>query len=188
MKKPFDEPMRLEDIETLLLEAAKLTNHRNFVIVGSLSGIGSLINPPEEMVMSRDIDLFTKTDPDRVFMEIGQSLNEKSKFAMDHGFYADPVSCKIISAPEGWQERLIPIPVKNGIVAWFMDTNDAACAKAIRWAENDEKWIKSAVENGAANLEIIEQRLGYCENTIENEIDEARARIASLFKGRKRKP
>ncbi len=36
-------PMRLADIELLLIEAAKLSNHRNFVIAGSLSVLGAVM-------------------------------------------------------------------------------------------------------------------------------------------------
>ena len=36
-------PMSLADIELLLIEAAKLSNHRNFVIAGSLSVLGAVM-------------------------------------------------------------------------------------------------------------------------------------------------
>ena len=61
-------PMTIEDIETLLVEAAKLSNHRNFVVAGSLSVLGAVMRPPAEMLISRDVDLYTKLDPDRVFV------------------------------------------------------------------------------------------------------------------------
>jgi hypothetical protein len=66
-------PMTLEDIETLLVEAAKLSNHRNFVIAGSLSVLGAVMRPPQDMLMSRDVDLYTKLDPGRIIVEIADA-------------------------------------------------------------------------------------------------------------------
>ena len=41
--------MNREHIGRLLGEAAKLTNHREYVIIGSLSVLGTVASPPETM-------------------------------------------------------------------------------------------------------------------------------------------
>ena len=55
--------MNREHIQRLLGEAAKLTNHRDYVIFGSLSVLGTVATPPDTMVYSIDIDLYPKNDP-----------------------------------------------------------------------------------------------------------------------------
>ena len=57
--------MNREHIQRLLGEAAKLTNHRDYVIIGSLSVLGAVAAPPDTMVHSIDIDLYPKNDPGR---------------------------------------------------------------------------------------------------------------------------
>ena len=43
--------MNREHIGRLLGKAAKLTNHRDYVIIGSLSVLGAVASPPETMEM-----------------------------------------------------------------------------------------------------------------------------------------
>ena len=174
----------LPDIDELLQEAARLSNHRNFVIVGSLSILGTVIHPPKRMVLSTDVDLFTKSDPARVFVEISASLAEGSAWARDHAVYADPVSPAIIAAPEGWESRLIPLPLPKGITAWFMDANDAACAKLIRGSENDIRWVAAGIDDGILSLTAVLERLPNCLNASLEEI--RRAEVIAAEIGRRR--
>ena len=179
MKKP-GEPMCLLDIETLLIEAAKISNHRQFVIVGSLSGLGALMVPPEGMVLSRDVDLFPKLDPERGFLEIAQMLGEGSAFSREHGFFADPVSPRILSAPRNWTDRLVSISLSGGVVALFMDVNDAACAKLMRGNDNDLRWVHEGLLAGALSAQVIRQRMTTVEPSLEREIGAATVRLSDV--------
>ena len=181
--KPVNEPMRLEDVHELLRSASKLTNHRNFVIVGSLSSIGSLVSPPDSMVCSRDIDLYLKQDPGRAFIEVAQHLAEGSEFHAQHGFYADPVSPSLISAPENWENRLVPITFQDGLVAWFMDLTDAACSKLIRGQSNDRIWVESGLRDGALDAETLRERLGRCARALDGEVERARSLLVQIING-----
>ena len=78
-------------IQNLLGEAARLTNHRDYVIIGSLSVLGAVASPPETMVFSIDVDLYPKNDPGRI-SEIASQLGLGSDFEQRHGYYADVVS------------------------------------------------------------------------------------------------
>lgn len=52
--------MNRNDIAHLLTEAMRLTHHRDYVIIGSLSVLGALANPPVAMTGSIDVDLYPK--------------------------------------------------------------------------------------------------------------------------------
>ena len=39
--------MNRNDIDRLLVEAMRVTNHRDYVIIGSLSVLGAVAQPPE---------------------------------------------------------------------------------------------------------------------------------------------
>lgn len=182
MRKPNDEPMRLEDIEKMLVEAAKVSNNRQFVVAGSLSCVASAMNLPKRMMMSRDIDIYTKEDPERVFIEIAETLAEGSAFHIENGFYADPISPKILSLPEGWETRLTPITLSGGVVAWFVNANDAACAKLIRGLDHDIEWLRAGLVDRILNPDFISQRLSSCENVLDDEVGRARSRFYEIMK------
>lgn len=44
--------MNRSDIERLLVEALRVTKHRDYVIIGSLSVLGAVAEPPAEMTGS----------------------------------------------------------------------------------------------------------------------------------------
>lgn len=150
--------MTLEDIEVLLIEASKVSNHRRFVIAGSLVAIGAVMSAPVEMVMSRDLDMYPQLDPERGFVEIVEKLGEGSDFHKEHGFYADPITPKLLALPEGWESRIAPISLKNGIVAMFLDPNDVAIGKLARGNENDLRWAHAGLREGILNGEVMAQR------------------------------
>jgi hypothetical protein len=176
-------PMGLADIETLLVEAARLSNHRNFVIAGSLSVLGAVMRPPLEMLMSRDVDLYTKLDPGRVFVEIADAANgiaEGSPFHIEHGFYADPISPSILLLTEGWEARMIPVTLRQGVVVNFIDPNDAAIAKLARSEENDLRWVRAGIAAGIVHVDIVESRLRDTFNILPGELKRIKASIRKI--------
>ncbi|MEQ1880972.1 MAG: hypothetical protein ABL878_08365 [Burkholderiales bacterium] len=71
--------MELSHLQVLFIEAKKLTKHREFV-VGSLSILGLVQKSseiPARMLMSIDVDCYTKADPERIF-ELNEKLGEGS--------------------------------------------------------------------------------------------------------------
>src|SRR5512134_2198293 len=113
--------MNREQIRRLLLEARDLTNHRDFVIIGSLSVLGLLPRPPEAMVVSVDVDLYPLHDPGRA-TEINRELGQGSRFDEQNGYYADGVSPNLASLPEGWERRMVTVDL-GGVVGHFLDPN-----------------------------------------------------------------
>jgi hypothetical protein len=145
-------------IEHLLGEAAKLTNHREYVIIGSLSVLGQVASPPESMVYSIDIDLYAKSDPGRSD-EIARNLGLGSAFEQANGYYADPVSPALATLPEGWESRLVRLPFANGTTGWFLEPNDAAISKYVRAELRDREWIWAGLQSGILSPAVIEYRM-----------------------------
>lgn len=173
--------MTLDDIEQLLVSAGQISNHRRFVIAGSLCAIGAVIRPPVAMSMSRDLDMYPQLDPGRGFLEIASQLGKGSDFHKTHGFYADPITPKLLALPEGWEARLAPISLKGGIVAFFMDPNDAALGKLVRAQANDLQWVGAGLKEGILNSEIIRQRLPTVFSITRFEADQARAALQAIL-------
>lgn len=166
--------MNRDHIQRLLGEAAKLTNHRDYVIIGSLAVLGAVANPPETMVFSIDVDLYPKDDPGRT-AEIASRLGLGSDFEQSHGYYADVVSPMLPTLPEGWEQRLVRLTFENGVTGWFLEPNDAAISKYVRAEPRDRQWIWAGLEAGILSTAVIEYRMR--ETSMETD-ERARARQA----------
>ncbi|GHU30643.1 hypothetical protein AGMMS50256_17880 [Betaproteobacteria bacterium] len=168
--------MSRDKIARLLVEALQVTNHRDFVIIGSLSVLGVNETPPESMTLSLDVDLYPKNDPGRA-SEVSRTLGEGSEFEQEHGYYADAVSPMLPSLPNTWEERLVKIDFESGVTAWFLDPNDAAISKYARSGSRDREWIRAGLQAGIFSLPTIEYRLH--ETFLETEeLQKARTAIA----------
>lgn len=179
--------MKLDQVRQVLEAAAELTNHRQFVVVGSLSVLGALVEPPPRMVQSIDVDFFLKFDPGRAG-EINARLGEQSEFALMHGFYADAVSPQLVSAPAGWEARLVQVPFASGIVGWFLEPNDAAVAKLMRGEASDLEWVRAGLHAGVLSGAVIEARLPSVANCLPGEPAAALARLKGLISSAERRP
>jgi hypothetical protein len=152
--------MDLSNLEILFEEARKLTGHTEFVVVGSLSVLGIVQGRrvPPRMLMSIDVDCFTRQDPERIF-DLQRALGEGSAFEAAHGYYLDPVSPNLPTLPAQWEFRLIQVPLKNGLKIFFLDPNDAAVSKYARGEPRDRAWLQAGLAAGLLSAPIIESRL-----------------------------
>ena len=152
--------MDLSHLATLFRQANKLTQHREFVVIGSLCVLGIVqksSDVPKRMLMSIDVDCYTKDDPDRIF-ELEHKLGQGSPFEAQHGFYLDPVSPDIATLPENWEFRLVPIELGDGIVVHFLDPNDAAVSKYARCEPRDREWIRAGLAARLLSAPVIKSR------------------------------
>jgi len=151
--------MELSQLQELFDEARKLTNHTEFVVVGSLSILGIVQGKkiPARMLVSIDVDCYTLKDPARIF-ELKQKLGEGSPFEETHGYYLDPIAPEAVTVPTQWESRLVRVPLANGIVVFFLDPNDAAVSKYARGERRDREWIRAGLAAGLLSAPIIESR------------------------------
>jgi hypothetical protein len=166
--------MNRDDIGRLLVEARRVINHEDYVIIGSLSVLGAVKHPPVSMTGSIDVDLYPKNDPGRAG-EIARKLGLGSEFERTYGYYADAVSPMLPTLPEGWEQRLIKVEFQSGVRAWFLEPNDAAISKYVRSEPRDREWIRAGLEAGILSLPTIEYRL---RETIMETDERTRAKLA----------
>jgi hypothetical protein len=162
----------------LLRAAKRLTRQREFVVIGSLSVLGALPDPPARMVGSIDVDLYPRGDPGRID-EIARRLGQGSAFHRRHGIYADPVSPALASLPEGWERRLIALPLGAEVVAWCLEPHDAAVSKYVRCEERDREWCRAGLAHRVLSAKVIRSRFRETHNVEPGEIERARAALAA---------
>ena len=168
--------MELADLEKLFVHARDLTGHAEFVIVGSNSvlGIPRDTRLPRRMTMSNDVDAYTKADPERIF-DLEVPLGQSSAFALENGYYIEPVSPKLPTLPEGWESRLFKVAMASGVILFFLDPNDAAVSKYARAEPRDREWLQAGIAARILSPAMIEYRMRETTFLDEEERDRARA-------------
>ena len=152
--------MELSSLETLFEEARKLTGHTEYVVVGSLSVLGVMRagEIPPRMLLSIDVDCYTRQDPGRIFA-LRAALGEGSAFEAEHGYYLDPISPNLPTLPAQWEFRLVRVPLGQGLTVLFLDPNDAAVSKYARGEPRDREWLQAGLAAGVLSAPVIESRL-----------------------------
>ena len=159
--------MRRSDIQEALEAALTVSNHHEFVIVGSLSVLGLLDAPPEAMSYSIDIDFYPIRDPGRA-SDIAAVLGETSEFHEKNGYYLDAVSPVLPVLPDGWQERLVKVELGQA-TAYFLDVHDTAVSKYARGAQNDYRWLVAGYEAKILDIDIVASRVRFGTTYYEDE-------------------
>jgi hypothetical protein len=170
--------MELSHLQVLFSEAKRLIRHEEFVVVGSLCVLGILHRPaeiPARMLMSIDVDCYTRSDPGRIF-ELGQALGQGSRFEAERGYYLDPISPQLPTLPQQWEYRLVRVALEDGIVVHFLDPNDAAVSKYARCDARDREWIRAGLGAGLLSAPVIESR--FRQTTFFDEAERQRAHQA----------
>lgn len=167
--------MNREQLHALLVEAKARIRHTDYVIVGSLAILGAVQEPPGTMVVSIDVDLYLKNDPQRTG-ELAEALGQGSPFEDEFGYYLDPVSPRLPSFPEGWEHRLILIDFGD-VRAFFVDPNDVAVSKYMRGEDRDLRWLRAGLKSGLLDFSTIERRISSAP-ALEGELAAARQRMA----------
>lgn len=158
MTKVARTPASIERVGELLVEASRLSNHKEFIIIGSLSVLASKMPAPKEMLMSIDVDLYPRLDPGRAG-DIARKLGPDSAFAAAKGLYADAVNPHLAALPEGWEQRLHRVRHPEGVLGLYLDPNDCAVAKLARSERRDQQWVRQGISAGIIDPVVVHTRM-----------------------------
>lgn len=151
--------MNLDALFDLLRAAQGLCGHAEYVVVGSVSvlGMAEVAAIPADMTVSIDADCYTPSDPARIF-DLQAALGEGSAYHREHGIYLDPVSPRLPTLPDGWEQRLISL-ARDRLLARFLDPNDAAVSKLARGEPRDLRWVRAGLKAGIVSLPTVRLRM-----------------------------
>lgn len=132
-----------EDLLLALDQCAALTGDREFVIVGSVSILGSTPTAPSHLTISADIDLFPLIGESGDKNElIDRHFGQGSPFELENSFYIEGVgSWTMMTSPPGWEQRMVAIRSSSGATAWCLDPFDLAYNKLEAGREKDLQYV-----------------------------------------------
>lgn len=133
------------------------------MIIGSQAIHGEIVDPPDELLQSMEVDMYPLADPDRAD-DIDGALGDGSWFEYTNGYFAHGVGPTTAKAPAGWMERLVRVDVEPLVpgrkpVAYCMERHDMILAKLVRGEQRDVDYARVAVRAGLVNAAVLQTRI-----------------------------
>jgi hypothetical protein len=142
--------MKRDEFEHIVRAAAAIMKDE-IVVIGSQAVHGQFSSPPEALLVSREVDVYPRTAPERAG-EIDGAIGDGSMFDSTYGYYAHGVGPKTPTAPAGWEGRLVrlelpPIGSQPAAVAWCMEIHDLVLAKLAAGRSHDLEYVGEAIRS-----------------------------------------
>ena len=163
----------ISDLTLDLKKCAESTGDREFVVVGSISILGIMPNTPSLLCISDDVDVFPRYGESGGKNELISTLyGEGSDFAEDNGFYIEGVGrWTMMTALDGWEERMIPIETEEGALGWCIAPIDLAFVKIEAGREKDIKYVGELFRSGILQIDEMRESIRSLSSSMER-IDE----------------
>lgn len=175
--------MRRHELEHILRASASVTGAQEIVVIGSQAILGSFPWAPEELLVSREADVFTFRDPLDA-EKIDGAIGERTTFHETFGYYAHGVAEETATLPAGWKERLVRVQNENtgGAAGLCLEANDLAVSKLVAGREKDLNFVRAMLRRQLADVGIVSQRLESVRLDAER-IELVKARLLRLTQG-----
>lgn len=175
--------MTRSQLEHILRAASAITGTDRFVVIGSQAILGQHPDPPADLVVSVEADVFSLRSPEDAEL-IDGSIGEASPFHRTFGYYAHGVGEETAALPAGWRDRLVPLcsPGTGGATGLCLEVHDLAVSKLVAGREKDLGYVRSLLGHGLASPDVIIARLNLTPVS-EAERGQCLARLRRLWPG-----
>ena len=149
--------MRRQDLEHLIRAAGAIARSEELVIIGSQAILGMFPDPPKELVVSQEADLYPADDPAKSDL-IDGSIGELSPFHEQFGYYAHGVGPETAVLARNWKSRVVRIQNENtgGVAGLCLHPVDIAVSKLIAGRQKDIEFVRDALRHGLLSAKDIE--------------------------------
>lgn len=157
--------MNRKELEHLIAAAANVIDEDEFVVIGSQAILAARAQPPEELLRSMEADIYPVRSPAKA-EDIDAALGDGSQFHRTFGYYAHGVGPETAKAPQGWEQRLVRVPVPPRVgsarepVAWCLESHDLVLAKCVAGRERDWDFAGEALRAGLVDATDLFDRVG----------------------------
>ena len=155
--------MRRADFEHVIA-AASVAEEEEIVVVGSQAILGGHPDPPAELLVSMEVDVYPLQDPSGAD-DIEGALGDGSPFHSAYGYYAHGVGPETVRAPAGWEDRFISVDVPprpgsaSGATALCLEPHDLVLSKCAAGRDRDWDFAREALRGGVVEYEELERRI-----------------------------
>ena len=146
--------MNRSDLEHLIRVSSQLTEEYELVVIGSQAILGTDPNPPAELTVSMEADIYPMNNPDAADAIEG-AIGEGSHFHETFGYYAQAVGPDTAKLPDGWKQRLLRVPetARDTGVAYCISVVDLFLSKAAAGRDKDREFCIALLHHGYLKVE-----------------------------------
>lgn len=136
--------MLRSQLEHVLRAAGTVVDEDILVVIGSQAILASNPNPPPELTVSAEADVYPRDAPEKADLITG-SLGEFSMFHETFGYHVDGVSPTTAVLPPGWEERLVILHNENtrGVTGLCLAPVDIAISKLVAGRPKDLAYVRA---------------------------------------------
>ena len=175
--------MEIEIVDNVFRSIYQETGYNKFVLLGSLSVIGTKTNKiPPNMMISNDIDCYIPDNPEAIF-ELTQ-FQENSDFHKEVGYYIDSCGRNTAALPNRWESRAIRRLIKtnkDNILVIIPSLDDITVSKTYRFADNDKRWIVEGIKAVLIYVDNVANRISVCEYETHEDTMKAKSNFLKLL-------
>jgi hypothetical protein len=152
--------MTRAQLEHIIRAAGTISDDDDLIIVGSQAILGQFPNAPEELLVSKEADVFPRNRIERSDM-IDSTIGEGSAFQREFGYYAHGIGEETAVLPDGWRDRLVLVSGENtrNVRGWCLEVHDLAISKHVAGREKDIDFTQALVRHGMVSRDILRERL-----------------------------
>lgn len=148
--------MRRHEIEHVLRAAAAISQESSFVVIGS-QAVGLLIDsPPEELLVSAELDLYPALHPDKADL-IDSAIGALSTFHDTFGYHADGVGPETATLPKDWMQRA-KLVYLGDITVICPDLHDLAVSKCAAGRPKDADFVRVLLRDHLIDVVTLLER------------------------------
>jgi hypothetical protein len=135
--------MTRSELEHVIRAAGAIAGTDELIVIGSQAILGTYSNPPKELVVSIEVDLYPLPDVEKADL-IDGSIGEESPFHETFGYYAHGVGPETALLPRNWRDRLAVVGNRNtrGVKAYCLHPIDIAISKLAAGRERDIEYVR----------------------------------------------
>ena len=152
--------MNRTQLEHAIRAVADLTGEKTLIIIGSQAILGQFPNAPEDLLISREIDIFSPARPETAD-RISGAFGADTHFERTHDFQIDGVGPTTATVPGGWKDRLIPVcnANTNRATGWCLEIHDIAVAKYAANRHKDRRYTTDLWRHGMLDEATLQERM-----------------------------
>jgi hypothetical protein len=152
--------MNRAQLEHVIRAAATIAEDDEIIVVGSQAILGQFPDPPEELCISVEADVYPRNRPERSDL-IDGSIGEGSPFHETFGYYGQGVGPGTAVLPRGWEQRLVPVrsAATRGATGLCLEVHDLAVSKLVAGRQKDLAFVRAAARHGLVDEAELRERL-----------------------------
>lgn len=155
--------MKRSEVEHVLRAAAAIAQETSFVVVGSQAILLAFPHAPEELRVSRELDLYPALHPEKADL-IDGAIGAMSSFDQTFGYYADGVGPETAVMPHDWRTRETLYYIGD-ITVICPEVHDLAVSKCVAGRDKDADFVRALFKHRMIELSTMTERIALLDAT-----------------------